>query len=231
MYLVFRMQHTDSHKFSSATPPQIFGHELRSAVHQDADDHEHQYVRYIEREVSKQGRHTASAQFDLVQVKVLGQRVVASGGDRGQREEDRKRKHCVCIERSVCIYGVMPIEPIDRDEEERKMKRIRRETAVLKREINKHSKRGETRMTGFSMNEEGKTNFGASEGYCFFFREYSAAFMLISSAFRVPCMPILDGCSSDHGRFIGCSLCTTIRSPYNHPSLEPFVNSPYTLHI
>lgn len=131
------MQHTGSHKFSSATPPQIFGHELRSAVHQDADDHEHQYVRYIEREVSKQGRHTASAQFDLVEVKVLGQGVVASGGDRSQREEDRKRKHCVCIERSVCIYGVMPIEPIDRDEEERKMKRIRRETAVLKREINK----------------------------------------------------------------------------------------------
>ena len=143
-YSVFRMQHTGSHKFSSATPPQILGHELRSAVHQDADDHEHQYVRYIERDVSKQGRHTASAQFDLVEVKVLGQGVVASGGDRSQREEDRKRKHCVCIERSVCMYGVMPIESIDReeeekkeDEEERKMKRKRRETVVLKREINK----------------------------------------------------------------------------------------------
>ena len=50
------------------------------------------------------------------------------------------------------------------------MKRKRRETVVLKREINKSKKRSETRMTGFSMNEEGKTNFGAFKGYCFFFR-------------------------------------------------------------
>lgn len=47
-YSEIRMQHTGSHKFSSATPPQIFGHELRSAVHQAADDHEYQYVKYIE---------------------------------------------------------------------------------------------------------------------------------------------------------------------------------------